>query len=72
MDIPPDTIDTSLNISTQLAKYLKAQDYFETLLLDMLRDNTLSKRDYDNMMSDRLAAYTQFKNDLLTPHNLPT
>jgi hypothetical protein len=72
MNTQQDIIDTSPNISTELAKYRDAQTYFDTLLRDMFTAHEMSRTEYDKLMSERLASYTQFRNDLLANQHLST
>ena len=77
MEIQSDTVYASIDttppdISKELTKYREVQTYFDTLLRDMFTAHEMSRVEYTKLMSERLASYTQFRNDLLAKQNLST
>ncbi|MEI6673259.1 MAG: hypothetical protein WCL02_08340 [bacterium] len=54
-----------LEIKKQLSERLKSKEYYENLLLDMMRANEIDKAEYDLIFSQCESSYSQFKKDVL-------
>lgn len=52
-------------IKKQCSDYLKSKEYYEILLLDMLRANEIDQKEYDLMFVQCESSYIQFKKDVL-------